>query len=54
MEFEISMRIKLDADSFYWNDGVVERVEAVTEMLRDAMYDLDEVSIKTLEVEQLV
>ena len=42
MEFEVSIRIKVD-----------DRNEEVVELLRNAMYDLDEVTIKSLEVEHI-
>lgn len=53
MEFEVSIRIKVDDNAFYWDASVLDRNEAVTEFLRTAMYDLDEVTIKALEVEQI-
>jgi hypothetical protein len=53
MEFEVSIRIKVDDTAFYWDASVLDRTETVTELLRTAMYDLDEVTIKALEVEQI-
>lgn len=53
MEFEVSLRIKVDPSSFYWDASVADRLESVTEMIRNAMYDLDDVKIKSMEVEEL-
>ena len=53
MEFEVILRIKIDDSTFYWDASVVDRIESVSEMIRNAMYDLDEVTIKEMEVEEL-
>tara|TARA_R110002110_G_scaffold133494_5_gene315870 strand:+ start:533 stop:697 length:165 start_codon:yes stop_codon:yes gene_type:complete len=53
MEFEVSIRIKVDDSAFYWDANTLDRNEEVVELLRNAMYDLDEVTIKSLEVEHI-
>lgn len=53
MEFEVSLRIKVDDTAFYWDAKVTDRLESITEMVRNAMYDLDDVKIKSIEVDEL-
>jgi hypothetical protein len=53
MEFEVTLRIKVDDSTFYWDASISDRTESVSEMVRNAMYDLDEVKIKEMEVESL-
>jgi len=53
MEFEVNLRIKVDDSTFYWDAAASDRIESVTEMIRNAMYDLDDITIKELEVENL-
>ena len=53
MEFEVSIRVRVDPSAFYWDASVTDRLEAVTELIRNAMYDLDDVKINSMEVEEL-
>ena len=53
MEFEVNLRIKIDDSALYWDASIADRIESVSEMIQNAMYDLDEVTIKEMEVEEL-
>lgn len=53
MEFEVSIRIKVDPSVFYWDASVTDRLEAVTEMINNALYDLDDMKVESMEVEEL-
>jgi len=53
MEYVVTMKIKVDKDYFYWTEDVAERQSTLSEQLRNALYDLDDLSITQVLAEEI-
>lgn len=53
MDFDINLRIRIPAGHFYWGCDPAERTAVVDELMRNALWDLDEVTVKQIEVDQV-
>tara|TARA_R110000796_G_scaffold13733_5_gene44264 strand:- start:11510 stop:11683 length:174 start_codon:yes stop_codon:yes gene_type:complete len=53
LEYEVTLTVKVDNDFFYWNLSEVDRQEQLKDTLLNALYDLDDVKVKSIQTEEL-
>ncbi len=53
MEYEVTVRVKVDASFFYWDLTTPDRQEVMVDTIRNAIHDLDEVKVIDTRVEEL-
>lgn len=53
MEYEVTLKIKTDPDYFYLDTDVNDRQYAITEQIRNALYDLDDVTVTRIVSEEV-
>lgn len=53
MEFDVTMRVKVDASLFLLNPDQEDREDHIVEIILNAMYDCDDVKCKTIVVEEV-
>jgi len=53
IEFEVTMRFKVDVDYFYWNLGTIDRQDIMSETILNAMYDMDDIKVSGVTTEEI-
>ena len=53
MEFDVTMRVKVDANLFLLNPDQEDREDHITGIILNAVYDCDDVECKTIVVEEV-
>lgn len=53
MEFDVTMRIKVDVNTFHLTPNLTDREDIVSETIQDAMYDWDDMKVLEIEVEEV-
>tara|TARA_R110000782_G_scaffold64679_3_gene131707 strand:- start:188 stop:355 length:168 start_codon:yes stop_codon:yes gene_type:complete len=53
MDYEVTIKVKVDADFFYWGADVHERQGTMSEMIHNALHDLDDVNVKAIRTEEV-
>lgn len=53
MLYEVVLNIKVDPDTFYWESDPSDRTEIVDEMIRNALWDMSETRILSMEVAEI-
>jgi len=53
MEFEIILNVTVDESTFYWDCDPSERTAVVEEMIRNAIWDMDDSKLINIEVSEI-
>jgi len=53
MEFELVLNISVDESTFYWNCDPSERIAVVDDMIRNALWDMDNSKLLKIEVSEI-
>tara|TARA_R110000796_G_scaffold113588_1_gene225349 strand:- start:366 stop:533 length:168 start_codon:yes stop_codon:yes gene_type:complete len=53
MEYEITIKVKVDSDFFYWGLGLLERQNTMAEMIHNAVHDVDDIKITSIRTEEV-
>lgn len=53
MEFDVTMRVKVDAKLFLLNPDQEDREDHIVEIILNALYDCDEIKANTIMVEEV-
>jgi hypothetical protein len=53
MEYEITIKLKVDTDFFYWGSDLLDRQDIMAEMIHNAMHDIDDVKVTAIRTEEV-
>lgn len=53
MEYEVTIKIKVDPEYFYWDLDVTDRQYSVAEQVRNVLHELDDVKIVQVLAEEV-
>lgn len=53
MEYVVTMKVKVDEDYFYLTEDAAERQGTLSEQIRNALYDLDDLSVTQVLAEEV-
>jgi hypothetical protein len=53
MEFDVTLRVKVDASLFLLNPDKEDREDHLVEIVLNALYDCDETQVATITVEEI-
>jgi hypothetical protein len=53
MEFELVLNVTVDKTTFYWDCDPSERIAVVEEMIRNAIWDMDNSKLINIEVSEI-
>lgn len=53
MEYEITIKLKVDTDFFYWGSDLLSRQDIMAEMIHNAMHDIDDVKVTAIRTEEV-
>ena len=53
MDYEITIKIKVDSDFFYWGSDSAERQATLAEMIHNALHDVDDIKITGIRTEEV-
>ncbi len=53
MEYEVTIKVKMEADYFYWDLSSVDRENALQEEVNNILHDVDDMKVIKVRVEEL-
>ncbi len=53
MEYEVTIKIKMEPDYFYWDLNSVERENSLREEINNILHDVDDIKVMKVRVEEL-
>ena len=53
MEYEVTIKIKMETDYFYWDLNSVDRENALKEEVNNILHDIDDMKVLKVQVEVL-
>ena len=53
MEYEVTIKIKMETDYFYWDLSSVDRENALQEEVNNILHDIDDMKVLKVQVEEL-
>tara|TARA_R110001606_G_scaffold355898_1_gene506995 strand:- start:314 stop:523 length:210 start_codon:yes stop_codon:yes gene_type:complete len=53
MEYEVTIKIKMEPDYFYWDLNSVERENGLREEINNILHDVDDIKVMKVRVEEL-
>lgn len=53
MEYEITIKVKVDSDYFYLGLGLLERQSTMSEVIHNAIHDIDDIKITAIRTEEV-
>jgi|TARA_B110000908_G_scaffold52558_1_gene64133 hypothetical protein len=53
MEYEITIKLKVDTDFFYWGSDPLDRQDIMAEVIHNAMHDIDDVKVTAIRTEEV-
>jgi hypothetical protein len=53
MEYEITIKLKVDTDFFYWGSDLLDRQDIMAEVIHNAMHDIDDVKVTAIRTEEV-
>jgi hypothetical protein len=53
MEYEITIKLKVDTDFFYWGSDLLDRQGIMAEVIHNAMHDIDDVKVTAIRTEEV-
>jgi hypothetical protein len=53
MEYEVSIRVKVDPDYFYMEVDAADRQATIADQVKNILYDIEDIKIKNITAEEL-
>tara|TARA_R110002124_G_scaffold11112_12_gene53686 strand:- start:811 stop:978 length:168 start_codon:yes stop_codon:yes gene_type:complete len=53
MEYEVTIKIKMETDYFYWDLSSADRENALREEVNNILHDVDDMKVLKVQVEEL-
>jgi len=53
IQYEVTLKVKVDADFFYYNLDTIARQDIMSETILNALYDIDEISVSRVTAEEV-